>query len=97
MRVRFVPEAEADLLDAYQWYEARAGGLASEFLRSLDACLAVVARHPDAFPIVHRGLRRALLRRFPYGLYYLVDGETLVVLACLHAARDPRAWKRRDT
>ena len=49
----------------YGWYNEQGHGLADEFRRSVDACLAVIQRHPEAFPKVHRDLRRALLRRFP--------------------------------
>jgi len=61
----------------------------------VDGCLAAIARHPSAFPLVHRNLRRALLRRFPYCILYLVEREQVVVFGCMHAARDPRAWQRR--
>ncbi|MCB1006864.1 MAG: type II toxin-antitoxin system RelE/ParE family toxin [Acidimicrobiales bacterium] len=94
MRVRFLPEAEADLRDAYGWYDEQEHGLADEFLRTVDGCLAAIVRHPEAFPVVHRHLRRALLRRFPYGVFYLVGSDEVVVVGCLHAARDPKPWGR---
>jgi toxin ParE1/3/4 len=96
VRIRFIPEAEADVMDAYGWYNERGQGIADEFRRSVDGCLAAIARHPSAFPIVHRELRRALLRRFPYGIFYLVEGAEVVVFGCMHAARDPKAWQRTD-
>jgi toxin ParE1/3/4 len=94
---RFLPEAEADVSEAYGWYNEQGHGLADEFRRSVDACLSVILRHPEAYPKVHKDLRRALLRRFPYGLFYLLAQEEVVVFGCFHAARDPRQWKRADT
>ncbi|MGI8991542.1 MAG: hypothetical protein ACR2I2_18420 [Bryobacteraceae bacterium] len=39
--------------------------------------------------------RRALLRRFPYTLFFTIEGNTLLVIACFHASRDPRQWQQR--
>lgn len=59
------PDAEADITDAAVWYETQSPGLGSEFIRSVDACLADVARAPHRLPVIRRNMRRALLRRFP--------------------------------
>jgi len=89
------PEAERDIADAALWYEARAQGLGFDFLRLVDACLSDIRRTPGRFPVVHRDLRRALLRRFPYGVFFTSDDDTVRVIACLHVRRDPRAWGDR--
>jgi toxin ParE1/3/4 len=88
----FRPEAESDIAAAYGWYEERAPGLGEEFLRALDVSVASIRRNPLAYPEKHRGVRRVLLRRFPYGLFYLADNQQITVLACLHARRNPRRW-----
>lgn len=59
------PEAQDEITEAGEWYEARGSGLAAEFLRALDACMAAVLRNPFHFPEVYKEKRRALLRRFP--------------------------------
>ena len=95
MNVRLTPEAEADLAEAYEWYRRRGQGLGDEFLRSVEAALATIRRVPQAYPVVHRQARRALLRRFPYALFYQHTGGEIVVIGCFHAARDPATWQRR--
>ena len=87
--------AETDIAGAALWYEARARGLGADFLRAVDVALAEVERMPERFPIVHRDCRRALLRRFPFAVYYVFASETISVVACMHAHRDPQAWGRR--
>jgi len=87
--------AEADITDAALWYEQRAAGLGSEFLRTVDVTLAEVARMPERFPIVYQECRRALLRRFPYAVYFVTSPDLLSVVACMHARRDPRRWEER--
>jgi plasmid stabilization system protein ParE len=52
--------------------------------------------NPELFPVVHRQTRRALLRRFPYGLYYRIVNDQIVVVACMHGRRDPRQWQSRS-
>jgi plasmid stabilization system protein ParE len=41
--------------------------------------------------------RRVILRRFPYGVFYEIHGDEVVVLACFHSSRDPREWQERIT
>ena len=89
------PLAEADLDEAFAWYESRSGGLGVDFLRAVDACFAAIEATPLAYPVVYRGARRALLRRFPYAILYLLDGERLHVLACTHTSLHPRRWRQR--
>lgn len=94
-RSGFRPAASADVQAAYEWYEAQRPGLGDEFIAAVDAAMASILAFPDAYPVVHRGARRVLLERFPYGLYYRVEGKRVVVVACMHAARDPRRWRSR--
>lgn len=94
IEIWLTPEAVADVEDAASWYRRREHGLGEVFAAALDAKLAEMTAHPRGFPIVHGEIRRALLARFPYCVFYLVEGERLVVIACMHAARDPRTWQR---
>jgi plasmid stabilization system protein ParE len=87
--------AEADIAQAALWYGQRAPGLGSELLRAVDVVLAEIARTPERFPVVHHTCRRALLRRFPYGIYFVSTAELIGVVACMHARRNPRRWQER--
>lgn len=89
------PAAAADVEDAWRWYEARRGGLGDEFLDVVQASLESICAHPESAPLVRRDVRRRLLRRFPYGLFYkLIQGQ-VVVVACFHVKRSPRVWRSR--
>ena len=94
-RIRFRPEAEAEMIDALSWYRERGLDLARGFRQSLDSCLASIQSLPESHPVVHRDIRRALMNRFPYGLFYIREGDLITVLACFHAKRDPTIWKER--
>jgi toxin ParE1/3/4 len=97
MRSRFFiePEAEAELGEAVDWYEARVRGLGSEFLRAVRAVFALVERNPGQFPRVRNEIRRALIRRFPYAVYYVAEPDQISVIACIHTRRHPRRWQSR--
>jgi len=86
---------EQDVEDAYTWYENEQPGLGDDFLDELYACYQRVMRAPLGYQDLDGGIRRAMLRRFPYGVYFAVDGDAIVVLTVLHASRDPAEWQRR--
>jgi plasmid stabilization system protein ParE len=61
-------------------------------LRAVDACLARIARQPEAYALQHKRVRRARLRRFPYGVYYTIREDGIDVLAVYHGRRRPRRF-----
>jgi hypothetical protein len=90
-------EAEADILEAFVWYEEQSMGLGSDFMRAVDAMLANIARNPLEHQVLYKNVRRATLRRFPYGLFYIINRDVVIVLGCIHAKRDPKKWPLQNT
>jgi toxin ParE1/3/4 len=95
VEVRLRPEAEQDLADAAAWYEEQRPGLGQQFLEEAQAMLSAIGERPLAYQLVHRTARRALLRRFPFGVFYRVEPDKAVVIGILHGSRDPKSWKTR--
>ena len=89
------PEAETEMAEAFDWYEDRVPGLGSDFLLSVDAVIHAILRHPQRHPRVHRVVRRTLIRRFPYEVFFVEDEERVVVLSVFHAKRNPKRWQER--
>jgi plasmid stabilization system protein ParE len=94
-RLRILSEAESDIREAYHWYQERRRGLGAEFIGAFEACLGSIQGRPLAFPVVFEKVRRALLKRFPYGVFFVTEQNTITVLACFHAKRDPRQIRGR--
>lgn len=94
-RIVFRPEVEVELAEAVDWYEMRGQGLGGEFLRSLDAVMAQVQRRPALYPMVFGNARRAVMRRFPYSVIYIVQDTEILIAACIHSKRDPIRWQER--
>ena len=89
-------EAELDVIDAVAWYEEQRSGLGGEFLIELDAVMQRIVQSPLQFPQIKDNVRRALLHRFPYSVYFLASDEMVDVIAVLHQHRDPRIWEQRS-
>lgn len=93
--VRLRAEAENDIRDAAVWYESQHLRLGHDFLDAVEASFTRISENPLQFPILYRGTRRALLSRFPFGVFFLIKGQTIVVLAVMHASRNPIRWRDR--
>lgn len=76
-RLLLRPEAEADIEEAFRWYEQRSIGLGHEYLRVVRVALAGVERTPDAYPVILDDIRRAGVRRFPYYIYYVARSRLI--------------------
>lgn len=96
LSVRFLAEAEADLLEAIRWYEAQRPGLGQELLLEVDAKVNQIVENPNRFPIFDMPYRTAHLSRFPFSLPFRVDGEIITVFAVMHQSRKPGWWLDRQ-
>ncbi|HEX2645173.1 MAG TPA: type II toxin-antitoxin system RelE/ParE family toxin [Thermoanaerobaculia bacterium] len=94
-RIRFSSVARRDVAEARAWYASQATNLDLVFRDELDRLLEQVRERPSSFPAVYAPIRRAVFRRFPYGLFFIERRDDLLVLGVLHHARSPEIWKRR--
>jgi plasmid stabilization system protein ParE len=91
----FAPEASQDIDAAYDWYECQRVGLGEEFLGCVDACVQTICREPEICERVHEDYRRALVRRFPYSVFYEYVRGVVTVYCVFHTSRDPEKWRQR--
>jgi hypothetical protein len=90
-RVFYKAAADAEISDVFRDYEAERAGLGVEFLDELHRIEGHLRLNPALYQSVDGEMRRAVLRRFPYGLFYVIDDGQVSVLACLHLHRKPRS------
>jgi plasmid stabilization system protein ParE len=90
------PQAEKDFDDAYDWYESQDSGLGREFARCVDVKITSLHRAPQQHQVVYKSkIRRALINRFPFSIYFIEQKDVISVFAILHQHRNPEAWKSR--
>jgi len=93
--VIFTPEADDDVAAAYGWYEAREHGLGEDFLRCVEAGVQVICRNPQIYPVAEGEIRHALLRRFPFEIFYEVKPGEIVINSVFHCSQNPQKWRER--
>ena len=63
--VRLRPQAEQEIRDACDWYDARQPGLGRRLYAEIESKIEAIGQNPTLFPIVLKTYRRTILRRFP--------------------------------
>ena len=95
-RLILTPQAEKDFDDAYDWYESQDQGLGKEFARCVDVKITSIFRSPLQHQVVHKNIvRRALINRFPFSIYFVDQKDVVLVFAILHQHRNPESWISR--
>ena len=89
-------EAEADIAEAYQYYESCRSSLGADFILCIEESIARMQKNPKQYKRIYNNARRALVRRFPYGIYYVIDHENISVIGVLHAKKNPLHWQSRS-
>ncbi len=95
MKYSFHPEAEAEFVQAIDYYEECEAGLGYDFAVEVYSAIERIMAHPKAWPILEEDMRRSLVRRFPFGIIYAAIDEELFIVAVMHLHRDPDYWKQR--
>ena len=95
-RVVLQSVAQAELTEAVEWYAARSLQTARRFAVQVDLTMLQIAETPESFPGVSPRLRRAIVPRFPFGIYFITLHGLVVVVGVIHSRRHPRRWLQRE-
>ena len=85
--------AEQNISEAFYWYEMKQKSLGYDFLENIQVQIRNIQNAPLLYQIRHKNIRCALVPRFPYGIFYLIENDKIIILAVLHFSRDPSFWK----
>jgi plasmid stabilization system protein ParE len=88
-------EACSDIREAVRWFRDISPNLSVRFGVELERIYANVLEYPQMYPLVYKTFRRALLNRFPYSVFYVVEPSIVLIVAVVHQSRDEETWKRR--
>ena len=94
--VRFRARAETDLLEACAWHDEEQPGLGDRFATAVENTIDQIAERPLAYPRVDGETRRAIVRRFPYNVFFRVYPRDIAILAIVHSSRNPDRWRSRS-
>jgi len=95
MKLKLLTAAKSDVADAIAYYNTKKPGLGSEFAGEVRKAIERILQFPKAWVSVSANVRRCQINRFPYGVFYSLMGETVIVVAVLHGRREPRVWQAR--
>ncbi|HEX4646796.1 MAG TPA: type II toxin-antitoxin system RelE/ParE family toxin [Verrucomicrobiae bacterium] len=95
MKYRFVDEALAEFIAAGRYYNQQVAGLGDGFVDEVEAGIKRILKEPEVWRVIKDDVRRYLIHRFPYGIYYTIEGDAIVIWAVKHLHRDPDYWQHR--
>ncbi|HXC98551.1 MAG TPA: type II toxin-antitoxin system RelE/ParE family toxin [Verrucomicrobiae bacterium] len=93
MKVRFTSAAELEIREALLYYEANQQGLATEFLAEVEAATDRITSHPHAWAAISPRTRRCRTHRFPYGIFYQIRNDEILIVSVMDLRRDPKRWE----
>ncbi len=91
----FRHEAEIDLAKSAKWYELQKETLGFDFLDEVEKKCSVIQNTPLIFEKVYKKLRMVVVERFPFNIFYLIEGNTIIIVAIIHGSRHPKKWQKR--
>ena len=95
MNYSFHPEALEEYLDAVSYYADISPRLAWSFVKAIEAGIDDIVRYPKAWQSLEEDIRRHLIKRFPFGIYYCIEANGILIYAIMHMSRHPDYWKSR--
>jgi len=90
------PFAEEDLKEAKKWYNSQLDNLGDDFLKEVGKTISYIKENPFQFQKARKQIRMAVVKRFPYSIYFVVNNQTVNVFAVFHSSRNPKIWKKRE-
>ena len=94
MKARFTSTAELELEEAMEFYQSAQAGLGADFLAEVQATTQLIESFPLAWTSLSPRTRRCRTHRFPYGLFYQVRPDEILIVSVMDLRRDPKRWEQ---
>jgi len=89
------PRASQEAEEAAIWYEKQRTGLGKEFVDSIDDGIIPILSNPYQFAVTKKNFRRKVIRRFPFGIFFIIENDIVIIIAIWHFKRKPFGWLRK--
>jgi hypothetical protein len=89
------PESVIDIKESYNWYNDKSSELGERFFLSVSGSLKSILRAPIQYPKYSKEIRRCLIKRFPFAIFYFIYKNEIVIIAVMHLKREPNKWQNR--
>ncbi len=96
VKVEFSNDAEEDLDESFLWYELQKPNLGKEFIKCIEDGLIKICNSPHRYPVVYENVRRFIIKKFPFCIYYYISHSKIKVIAVFHNSRNPKIWEKRS-
>lgn len=93
--IRFLDQATEDFQTAVDYYNSERPGLGYEFANEIRTTLARINSFPEVWPVIDNGIRKCIVKRFPYALIYSIQNDLIVIIAVMHMKRKPGYWDNK--
>lgn len=96
MKYVFHPEALNEYSEAVKYYAGQNTEIAQAFINSVENAIYRLRDSPNRYPAIDKDIRRCLTQKFPYGILYTVESDSILILAVMHCKQKPGYWKTRQ-
>jgi len=94
-KIIILPYAELDIRDSTNYYSDKESGLEKKYVIVLNQAFQLIEANPFSFPVIWKSIRKFVVRDFPFNVYYIIENETIFIIAVFHNKRNPKVWKSR--
>ena len=95
-KVIILPFAELDIKESVNFYKEKNQRTALEFIESLNIAFNLIMDNPKTFPIVKTNIRKYIMKKFPFCIYFIDKNDKIYILAVFHTKRNPSIWEERN-
>ncbi len=97
MKLRVLELAYLEIEDSKEYYNLQQEKLGDRFKKEIQKSIDIILTSPELYPEIETDLRRCLMHKFPYAIFYTIDDETIVILSIAHQRRKPYRWIRETS
>ncbi len=96
-KIELSDEAEVDLDKSYEYYANENEDLADNFYRYIANSIEEIRKNPNLYPDIHKNIRKFVIKKFPFVIYYKINDVVVEVVAIFHTSRNPEIWQERKS